>query len=1149
LVATASLELGIDIGDVDLVCQLGSPRAISALLQRVGRSGHGIERVPKGRLFPLTRDDLVECTALLDAVRRGELDRIRGPVAPLDVLAQQIVAELAAAGEYSEADLYRAVTRAWPYHGLEPETFEAVVEMLAQGFTSRWGRRGAYLHRDRVNARLRARRGARLVAITNGGAIPDQFDYDVMLQPEDLRVGSVNEDFAFESMPGDVFQLGNTAYRILKVESSRVYVENARGAPPSIPFWVGEAPGRTDELSIAVSRLRVAVDARLAEGGAALARDYLIDAHGLSAGAADQLADYLGAARQALGALPTQAHLVLERFFDEIGDMHLVLHSPYGSRLNRAWGLALRKRFCRRFNFELQAAALEDSIVLSLGPTHSFALEEVAGYLRSASVRAVLTQALLDAPMFNVRWRWCATIALAVARSRSGRRRPAQFQRQDAEDLLSVVFPEQLACAENLSGAREIPQHPLVSQTVHDCLTEVMDVAGLERLLGKLERGTITLSCRDGAVPSPLAEEVLNARPYAFLDDAPQEERRTRTLRSGGLALADTAVSARPDPAAIARVCREVWPQPRDADELHDALVVFGFLTAAEAARGPMNEPVEQTRSDWRELFATLTGAARATAVAIPGGESLWVAAERLAELRSLHPELVQDPEIEAVAASEAASTAQTALVELIRSRLDGLGPVTAEQLAAPLGVSTQRVLAALLALEAEGFVIQGRFSAAATAPEWCERRLLARIQRYSVRRLRAEIEPVSPQTFMRFLLEWHGLADRAQGQEALARVLEQLEGFALPAAAWERDILPARIVDYAPQQLDQLLASGRFIWLRLMPPRSQGEGARRRPGAVSQIPITLIERSALPLWRALAALPDPAQLPGLSSAARQVLSVLERQGASFFTDLVEASGLLRTQVEVALGELIGWGLISSDTFTGLRALSTPAHKRPSFAPRGRRRRRAALGVSAAGRWVCLESRCMQSAESPARRSGPMTELASLEHIAWVLLQRYGVVFRKLLERESAIPPWRELLYVYHRLEARGEIRGGRFVQQFSGEQFALPRAVAALKAMRRSDGADTLAVVSAADPLNLLGIITPGRRLPALTGNRIIYRDGVPEALYCNGTIGFLREPMPAAQRLELQERLLVRHRPGAPRLARSDQNSIDPGHRQRAD
>lgn len=1129
LVATASLELGIDIGDVDLVCQLGSPRSISVLLQRVGRSGHGIDRIPKGRLFPLTRDDLVECTALLEEVRCGELDRIRIPVAPLDVLAQQMVAEVAASGEWREEDLYHTFSRAWPYRGLERETFTAVLKMLSEGYASRWGRRGAYLHRDAVHARLRPRRGAGLVAITNGGAIPDQFDYDVLLQPEGLRVGSVNEDFAFESMPGDIFQLGNIAYRILKVESGRVFVEDAKGAPPNIPFWFGEAPGRTDELSLAVSRLREAMAVRIAEGGAWQARDWLIDTYGLTTEAATQLAEYLAAAHAALGTLPSQTHLVLERFFDEVGDMHLVLHSPFGSRLNRAWGLALRKRFCRRFNFELQAAALEDSIVLSLGPTHSFPLVEVAGYLRSASVREVLIQALLDAPMFNTRWRWCATIALAVQRSRNGRRRPPQLQRQDAEDLLSVVFPEQLACVENLAGPRAIPNHPLVCQTVQDCLTESMDIAGLERLLRELELGAIKLTCRDLTMPSPLAEEVINARPYAFLDDAPQEERRTRAVASGAMPLPAVGEEwGRPDPEAIARVCLEAWPEPRDPEELHDALVVLGFLTSAEGARGPLSEHyrADWQLPDWRSLFASLAHTGRATLVTIPGGESLWVAAERLAEVRCLHPEATLCPGIDAVAGGEAASTSQTALTELIRSRLDGLGPVTAAQLAAPLGLPVQRIQAVLSRLEGEGFAVQGRFTEAEGPPEWCERRLLARIHRYSIHRLRAEIEPVSVQDYLRFLLDWHGLIDRLEGQEGLAQVLQQLEGFQLPASAWESEILPSRVERYTPQLLDQLLTTGRFIWLRLAPPRVQPANGQRRPGPLRQTPISLIERVSLPMWRAVVCAPDSVQ-PGLSSGAHRVLSVLQLRGASFFTDLVEATGLLRTQVEEALAELVTWGCINSDTFSGLRALSAPAHKRPAFAPRGRRRKSSVPGVAAAGRWACLVAGHTQRQEMPALRISALQDLESLEHVARVLLQRYGVVFRKVLERESVLPPWRKLLYVYRRLEARGEIRGGRFVQQFSGEQFALPQAVEALKQIRRRDCSGTLVTVSAADPLNLLGILTPGERLPATASNRLVYCDGNVEAVSFNGTVRYLRAHTP--QRCsQLQHWLLRRPEPG---------------------
>ncbi|MCC5856932.1 MAG: DEAD/DEAH box helicase [Ectothiorhodospiraceae bacterium] len=1119
MVATASLELGIDIGEVDLVCQLGSPRSVAALLQRVGRSGHGVGRLPRGRLFPLTRDDLLECAALIGAANRGELDRLRIPEAPLDVLAQQVVAELAAAGEWEEEALYRQYTAAWPYRALTRETFSSVLQMLADGYTTRRGRRGAYLHRDRVNGRLRPRRNARLVALTNGGAIPDQFDYDVILQPEGFRVGSVNEDFAFESMPGDIFQLGNLAYRILKVESGRVLVEDAKGLPPSIPFWFGEAPERTAELSEAVSRLRAGADRWLADGGEVALEAWLSADYGLPPAAAQQLARYLAVARAALGTIPSQQHLVLERFFDEAGDMHLVLHSPYGSRINRAWGLALRKRFCRKFNFELQAAALEDSIVLSLGPTHSFVLDEVWRYLNSGTVADVLTQALLDAPMFGVRWRWNVSVALAVLRTHNGRRRPAQFQRQDSEDLLSVVFPDQLACAENLAGAREIPEHPLVAQTLTDCLTEAMDLPGLQGVLNRLERGELAVSGRDLAVPSPLAEEVVNARPYAFLDDGEQEERRTLSVRTGGdLDVAAAAAASRYHPEVIRRVCAEAWPSPRDADELHEALVLCGFLTAREGER-------------WRPDFDTLVGQGRATAAAMPGGgEILWVAAERLAEVLSLCPDVPLQPAVAPV--GQPPANADDALLELLRSRLEALGPVRVSELVKPLGLPPDRGQVAVLRLEAEGFVIQGRFTGGGDETEWCERRLLARMHRYTLDRRRAEIEPASVRDYLRFLLDWHGLLEPGEGLEALAGAVERLEGFPVAAAAWEEDVLPGRVADYAPHLLDQLLASGRFIWLRLLPPGNPASGTPFRPGPLRNTPITLLERAALTDWRITAPLPEPGAVP-LSAGASRVRDALQVGGAMFFADLVRSTGMLRTQVEEALGELSTWGLVTSDTFNGLRALIAPAHKRPSMAAGSRRRgRRTAPGVDAAGRWVGL-------AEGPAPPSGygkrPAGNMEHLEHIAWVLLQRYGVVFRRVLEREQALPPWRELLYVYRRLEARDEIRGGRFVQQFAGEQFALPEAVGALKAMRRQQTDGTRVVVSASDPLNLAGIVAPGARLPAMPGNRLLYRDGVPEAVLQNGEVRFLQD-CPSETQWLIQEQLRrttmarLRTRPSAP-------------------
>ncbi|HVC28802.1 MAG TPA: DEAD/DEAH box helicase, partial [Gammaproteobacteria bacterium] len=584
LVATASLELGIDIGDVDLVCQLGSPRSISVFLQRVGRSGHALGALPEGRLFPLTRDDLVECTALLDCVHRGELDALQMPDAPLDVLAQQIVAEVACR-EWDETQLFECLRRAWPYRSLRRDTYTEVVRMLAEGFSTRRGRRSAYLHRDAVNGKLRGRRGAKLIAVTNGGAIPDQFDYEVMLMPAGLRIGSLNEDFAFESIPGDIFQLGNTSYRMLKIEQGRVLVEDAKGAPPNIPFWFGEAPARSAELSAAVSRLRSGANDRLAAGKDL--NDWLTHDMGLDAPAAAQLTEYLATAQAALSVLPTQDTVVFERFFDEAGDQHFVIHSPFGARINRAWGLALRKRFCRKFNFELQAAALEDTIVLSLGPTHSFPLEEPARYLNPATALEVLTQAVLAAPMFGTRWRWVTTTALAVRRNRNGQRTPAAFQRADAQDLVAVVFPDQLACAENLTGAIEVPEHPLVQQTLHDCLHEVMDADGFLKLLERLQDGALKVVARDLAAPSPLAQEILSARPYAFLDDAPAEERRTLAVQARGvLSLEEAGSLAELDPQAIARVRAEVWPGARDADELHDALVVLGFLTEQEGRRG-----------------------------------------------------------------------------------------------------------------------------------------------------------------------------------------------------------------------------------------------------------------------------------------------------------------------------------------------------------------------------------------------------------------------------------------------------------------------------------------------------------------------------------------------------------------------------------
>ena len=1116
LVATASLELGIDIGDVDLVCQIGSPRSIAAFLQRAGRSGHAVSGTPKARLFPTTRDELVECTALLDCVRRGELDTLTIPPQPLDVLAQQIVAEVACR-EWDENDLYALVRGADPYRDLSRADFDAVVRMLVEGYSTRRGPREGYLHHDAVHGQLRARRGARLTSLTSGGAIPDTADYAVVLEPQGTVIGSVHEDFAVESLAGDIFQLGNTSYRIQRVEAGRLRVEDAHGVPPSIPFWLGEAPGRSDALSFGVSRLRSEIDALLADApvGAHPVRDrsdadsgeglsrtgcaptWLRDTLGLSESAATQLTDYLAAAKAVLGVLPTQSTVVFERFFDESGGTQLVIHSPFGSRINRAWGLALRKRFCRQFNFELQAAATEDAIVLSLSTSHSFPLEEVARYLHSASAEHVLTQALLDAPLFGARWRWNAVTALALPRFRGGKKTPPQLQRMKSEDLLATVFPDQVACLENIVGEREIPDHPLVAQTLHDCLREAMDLDGLLAVLRGLESGAIRVVARDLTGPSPLASEVLTAAPYAFLDDAPLEERRTQA--AGRWNPTDNATDLGTlDPAAIDAVRDEAWPRVRSADEMHEALDALGGLTAAEVIA-----------YDWSAWIDALQASGRATALApsppVEGegwGEGAALAhihttAEKLPLWLALHPQASVEPAVTVPTAFAKPWTRDDALRELVRGRLLGTGPITVATLAAALAVASEDIEQALLRLQTEGYVIQGRLTPeaqTADAPmEWCERHLLVRIHRYTLGRLRREIEPVSRRDLMRFLFDWQHLTPgtRRRGPDALTATLAQLEGFEAAAGAWETELLHARIEDYSSTWLDELCRAGRIGWSRLRAASGGGNGP------VRSTPIVLLPRRQLAIWTAVAER-DAAEPPALSSRAQAVADALRDEGALFFDELMASARLLRTELEDALGELVAAGRVTADSFAGLRALLMPAAKRDSGRHR-RMRRHSFGGIEDAGRWSLVRASAPREGDDAQHRE-------QVEHVARTLLQRYGVVFWKLLEREASwLPSWRELRQVYQRLEARGEIRGGRFVEGLVGEQFALPEAIPALRAIARREASGERVVISGYDPLNLVGTVLAGERVPAVIGTRILFEDGVAVAAWVSGKMQWL--------------------------------------------
>ncbi len=1091
LVATASLELGIDIGSVDLVCQIGSTRSISVGLQRIGRAGHWRGAIPKGRIFATTRDDLLECAALVRAIHQGDLDRIAIPDAPLDVLAQQIVA-MCAAEDWKEEELFQSVRRAYPYRNLSREDFDAIVEMLSEGIEGSRGRYAAYLHRDRVNGMLRARRGARLAAITSGGAIPENSLYTVVAHPEATVVGTVDEDFAVESLAGDIMLLGNTSWRIRRVQGGSVLVEDAQGAAPNVPFWRGEAPSRTDELSVHVAELRERISAFVPRvspehsgaqtaTGVAAAVNWLKLECGLDDAGAEQSVEYIVAGRALLGAVPTQTTIIAERFFDESGGMQLVLHAPFGGRINKAWGLALRKRFCRSFNFELQAAATDNGLNISLSEQHSFPLADVFHFLHPNSLRSVLEQAVLTSPLFTTRWRWDAGRSLALLRFRGGKKVPPPIQRMRADDLLAAVFPEAQACQENIEGDITISNHPLIREVMKDVLTEAMDIEGLERVLHSIADGGITCLAVDTPQPSQFSHEILNANPYAYLDDAPLEERRARAVEMRRM-LPDAVLGeiGRLDPAAIAEVCDDAWPDVRDAEELHDALLTLialpaGAKTHAPAAN-PLSEKLRQSLPKWSAIFDQLVEDRRASRAAV-GSETYWIAAERKHAFAQIFPSArfeTRLPDMESSAVSR-----EGALLSLVTGWIAHSGPVTANQLATLLALPVSDIDKSSLRLESSGVVLRGKFTDPAShETEWCERRLLARIHKLTLGGLRKQIQSVTPAQFMNWLLRWQHVAPSTQllGERGMLEAIRQLQGYEAPANSWERHVLKRRIADFDSATFDQLCLTGAVGWGRLSPHPATLEAVtdqKRRVIPTSVAPITFFVREDAE-WMVPRRETGQAEVTGLSAVAAAIFQFLRQRGASFFADIVRGTGKLKSEVESALWELVAAGLLTADGFDNLRALIDPKRRSGQGIGRASRPRHSA------GRWSLLFS-------------GEVHDRSrALESTCWMLLRRYGIVFRELLGRETNLPKWRELLITLRRLEDRGEIRGGRFVSGFLGEQFALSVAVDSLRAQRNQQPSGELITISAADPLNLVGIIVPGERVAANSGKRVAFLDGV---------------------------------------------------------
>ncbi len=1123
VVATASLELGLDVGYIDLVVQIGSPRSIATFLQRIGRSGHCLHAIPKGRVIPLTRDELLECLALLRAVRARRLDAIHPPEKPLDVLVQQIVAA-ASCEEWDVDELFTLCRRAYPYRNVTRDEFDEALRFLSEGFVSNSGRGRVYLHYDRVGKRIRSRPMARPAAISNAGAIPEIASYRVVAEPEQTVVGSVDEDFAIESMRGDVFLLGNTSWQIQHVRGTDVTVHDAHGAPPTIPFWFGEGPGRTVELSEEVSRLRAELEQRVDDVPTAV--KWLIEetdfqtGPGVSRESESRLEDepgffhsvvqYVATEKAAIGIVPRQDKIVFERFFDETGGMQLVVHAPFGAGITRAWGYAMRKRFCRSFDFELQATADDDGFILSVGPQHSFPIESLFGMLTSSNVRGLLEQAILVQPIFQVCWRWNVTRALLVLRQKFGKKVPPALQRFRADDLLTAVFPNLTGCQENHTGDIEIPDHPLVRQTMHDCLHEALNIDGLIDVLKRIERGELQLIARDTREPSPFCYELLNSNPYTFLDGGEIQERRAKAVATPAVFSMDGMRDlAWLDPAVIQQVIQEAAPLIRSADELHD----FLLSVIVWPMDGQQIEPQQQfsaVNASGSDVFlAELEQQHRAVRWTFPDGRTAWSPVERWPAVAALWPDIALPAGFAVPDGVPTDWDSVRARVAIIRGWMEVCGPVFPDALGEFLGFTTSQTSATLEALEGEGTVLRGRFTPQQSPPsatagtllrsvandhdevEWCHRRLLSRIHRLTLAGLRKQIEPVDVGVFQRYLFDHHGLAGDAprSGANGLFEVISLLQGLDLPAIAWEHDILPARLADYEPQWLDELCLSGEAAWGRLYPPKVDTEKSRPTANLTRVVPVSVFLRADLP-W--LTSQSTSVSAESLGSLADELRELLSQQGALFAGDLLQQTRMLPDHLQEALGELIARGLITSDGFSGLRSLMMDkleaSARRTDGPPRGYVRKRST--TAGTGRWSLWRRPMTDNSE----------QAAHIEAWAWQLLRRWGVMFRDLLDRETGAPRWWELLQVYRRLEARGELRGGRFITGVAGEQFALESTVRHLREIRDatnnvSDASEKrnhdLVCVNAADPLNLTSILDAFPRVPSLASNRVVYSQG----------------------------------------------------------
>ena len=1068
LVATSSLELGIDMGAVDLVIQVESPGSVASGLQRIGRAGHQVGQPSRGKIFPKHRGDLVEAAVVVDRMRRGQIEETRYPRNPLDVLAQQIVA-MSAVDDWQADEVLALVRRAAPYEHLSDEVFESVLDLLSGRYPSdEFSDLRPRIVWDRVTGAVRARQGAGRLAVTNPGTIPDRGLYGVFL-PDGKRVGELDEEMVYEARPGETFLLGASTWRIEEITHDRVVVTPAPGEPGKMPFWHGDRPGRPLELGRAIgSFVRGVVDELGGDdveiGLAAGRYDELIarlrDGHGLDQRAAVNILRYLDEQRLSTGVVPDDRTIVVERFRDEIGDWRVCILTPFGAKVHAPWGVALQARLEELHDMPVELLWSDDGIVLRLPESEDrIPLDQIA--LDPDEIEQFILAHLPGTAMFASRFREVAGRALLLPRRRPGERTPLWQQRQRSANLLQV--------------ASKYPTFPMLLETSRECVQEVFDVPALREVLTDVGRRRVRMVPVDTDHASPMAQSLLFGwiAVYMYGGDAPLAERRAAALALDRDLLRDLlgAEELREllDPDVLADIELELQRlvenrRARDADEVHDLLRVLGDLSMAELDARCVLDP--------SSLVATLIEERRAIEIRI-GDEARYAAAEDAARYRdaigcalpvglpAAFTEPVEDP-----------------LAELLARYSATHAPFTTVEPARRLGVPPDRARDALLRLEAAGRVVRGEFRPGGTEREWCETEVLRSLRRRSLAALRHEVEPVEQDAFARFLPAWHGIDRPRSGPDALEAAITQLQSAAIPASILEADVLPARVRDYRGADLDELLAAGAIVWT----------GSGSIGGTDGR--IRLHWREQLPLLA-----PPPLEEPPEGPVHDALRAHLGTRGASFWPELFSAGGVADEAVVLtALWDLVWAGEITNDTFGPVRGLLSAnggRNRRKRGGGRGGRPRPGQLTrlgpPQASGRWS-LVAPLLQPRPTDTERS----HLQALQ-----LLERHGVLTREGTLGEQHPGGFASVYGLLRALEERGQVRRGYFVAGLGGAQFATPGAVDRLRDHRELPDEAQVVALGAADPAQPYGSTlawpeSPGR--PArVAGGHVVLADGRP--------------------------------------------------------